>query len=65
MDPGTLPRSLQLCYTPMVINPLVLQWQGMIHVLTSASWFDNIMINHEMPLKVTMFFENLLVIFGG
>ncbi len=23
---------------------------------TSASWFDNVMINHEMSLKVTMFF---------
>ena len=33
-------------------------------VLASASWFDNIMINHEMSLKVTMFFETFLVNFG-
>ncbi len=31
---------------------------------TSASWFDNLMINHEMSLKVNMFFETFLVIFG-
>ncbi len=27
-----------------------------------ASWFDNVMINHDMSLKVTMFFETFLVI---
>ncbi len=25
----------------------------------SVSWFDNVMINHEMSLKVTMFFLNI------
>ncbi len=28
---------------------------------TSASWFDNVMINHEKSLKVTMFFFKSLV----
>ncbi len=28
---------------------------------TSASWFDNVMINHEMSLKVTMLFETFSV----
>ena len=31
----------------------------------SANWFDNIMINHGISLKVTMFTETFLVIFGN
>ncbi len=31
---------------------------------TSTNWFDKVMINHEMSLKLIMFFETFLVIFG-
>ncbi len=30
----------------------------------SVNWFDNVMIDHNMSLKVTMFFETFLVIIG-
>ena len=26
---------------------------------TSASWYDNVIINHEMTLKITVFFLNI------
>ena len=38
---------------------------GLQEGVTSANWFDNVMINHEMSLKVTMFFETFLVMTFG
>ncbi len=40
-------------------------WQVRQVGSTSVSWFDNIMINHEMSLKVTMFFETFFMFVQG